>query len=150
MAALGDDRQSFGGRRVLGEIDVVGGELVSELDQGILKGAQPFGGSSAIAVPLELMLGFQPGILDEAPEAGDQGLPQRRFLAGIFPRKLIGLPAQSGEVEIRGLGDYRLVHGCFLHATLARDAFKPRHRPLATLSGGKGPPEPVWGSWRRA
>ena len=54
IAALGDDRHVLGGGRVLGAIDVVGGEIVGEPDQRILEGGQALGAGPPVAVPLEL------------------------------------------------------------------------------------------------
>ena len=81
IAALGDHRHVLGGRRVLGAVDVVGGEIVGEPDQRILEGRQAFGAGPAVAVPLELGASLGSGLMHELAQALDQGRAER----GILP-----------------------------------------------------------------
>ena len=75
VAALGDDRHVLGGGRVLGAIDVVGGEVVGEPDQGILEGGKALGAGPPVAVPLKLAPSLRPRVIDEPPQALNQRRP---------------------------------------------------------------------------
>ena len=110
IAALGDDRHVLGGRRVLGAVDVVGGEIVGEPDQGILEGRQAFGASPAVAVPLELGASLGSGLMHELAQALDERRAERGILPGISAREPRGLFAERVEIEIRRGFDDGLVH----------------------------------------
>ena len=108
---MGDDGHVLGGGRVLGAIDVVGGEVVGEPDQGVLEGGKSLGASPPVAVPLKLAPGFPPRLIDKQPQALDERRTERRILPGIGAGKLRGLLAERVEIEIRRGFDDCLVHG---------------------------------------
>ncbi len=110
IAALRHHRHALGGGGVGGGIDVGGGEVVSELDQGVLEFRQARGAGSPVAILFKLALGAGPGILDQGAEAFDQRQAQLRILAGIDPGKLGGLVTQQVEVEIGRLFRSGLIH----------------------------------------
>ena len=111
IAALRHYRHTLGGRGIVGAVDVGGGEVVGELDEGVLEGREPLGTGPAVAIPLELALGRCVSLADEQSQPLDQGLAQRVVLPGISMGKLRGFLAQDIEVEIGGFGECRLVHG---------------------------------------
>ena len=95
VAALGHDRHAFGGRRIVGRVDVLGGEIVGERDQGVLKGRKTFGAFPPVAVLLELALGRGPGLYDQPPHALDEREAKRGRLPCMGARKLGGLVPES-------------------------------------------------------
>ena len=77
IAALRDDGHALRGRGIVGAIDVVGGEVVGELDQRVLEGRQTFGAGAPVAILFELAPGRGVGVVDELAHALDQGLAQQ-------------------------------------------------------------------------
>ena len=111
IAALRHHCHPLGGRGIVGAIDVGGGEVVGELDEGVLEGREAFGAGPAVAILLELPLGRCVGLIDELAQPLDQSLAQRVVLPGISMGKPRGFLAQDIEVEIGGFCECRLVHG---------------------------------------
>ncbi len=108
-----------------GRVDVVGGEVVSELDQSVLEGREARGAGPAVAVLLKLALGGGARLVDQEAQALDQCHAERGVLAGIGAGKLGGLVTQNVEVEIGRLSRCGLVHGEAVRS-LAHGAFTPR------------------------
>ena len=111
IAALRDDGHALRGCRVLDAIDVVGGEIVSELDQRVLESRQAGGAGTPVAILFELASGRGVSVVDQLAHAADQGHAQLRILPGMGAGKLGGLVPQHVEVEIRRWFRCGLVHG---------------------------------------
>jgi hypothetical protein len=108
---LRDNGHAFGGGRILHAIDVVGGEVVGELDQRVLKGRKTCGAGASVAVFLQLAPGGGVCVIDELAHPRQKRQAELGILSGMSAGKLGGLVPQQVEVEIGRVFRYGLVHG---------------------------------------
>jgi hypothetical protein len=85
---LRHDGHAFRRGWIVGGVNMRGGEVVGEPNQGILEAGEVFGASSPIAVRLEPALGRGARLRDELPHALHERSAKRRRLPRMGARKL--------------------------------------------------------------